>query len=326
MPQQLPPAASRYARQQRAEIAAATAATGRLWRRMGDDFDVSYLSIESSLLEVVETAQVRVAGGAREYIPEVTGQVGLRVRDPQYEPRLSAWAGTAGDGRPVDSLLYGGVTAAKAAVKEGAPPAVALARGGRFLSQVVPTLLSDTARSVEQVEAKARHVGLFVRMLNPPSCGRCVILAGRTYSSSTAFERHPNCDCRHIPAAESVAGDLTVDPREYLDGLSEQDLARTLGSKANAQAYLDGADQGQLINAYRRSGDVRPAQMYGRNVKYTTEGGSRQGLAGRRMRQSGQFGRDVSTSMPRLMPESIYKIARDRAEAQELLRLYGWIL
>ncbi|HEY4753322.1 MAG TPA: hypothetical protein VIH37_08560, partial [Candidatus Limnocylindrales bacterium] len=29
---------------------------------------------------------------------------------------------------------------------------------------------------------------------------------------------------------------------------------------------------------------------------------------------------------PRLMPESIYQIATDPADAQRLLRLYGWIL
>lgn len=333
MPQQLPPAASRYARAQRAEIAAATAAAARLWRRMGEDFDTSYLALEPALLEVVESAQVRVARDAQQYIPEVTGQVGGRVRAREYDLLPDAWAGTAGDGRAVSGLMYGGVTTAKAAVRDGASAGAALTMGGRFLSQAVPTLLSDTARSVEHVEAKSRHVGTFVRMLNPPSCGRCVILAGRTYGSSQAFERHPNCDCRHIPAPESVAGDLVVDPHEYLDGLSDKDLARTLGSKANAQAWRDGADVNQVINAYRRGGDVRKAQVYGRSIKYTTEGVTRRGWAGQSMRRSGAFraaeqkiGRDARLRAPRLMPSSIYEIATDRADARRLLQLYGWIL
>ena len=50
------------------------------------------------------------------------------------------------------------------------------------------TVIDDTARSAERLESQARHKPMYVRMLTPPSCGRCIILAGRTYH--TAFERH----------------------------------------------------------------------------------------------------------------------------------------
>lgn len=156
-------------------------------------------------------------------------------------------------------------------------------------------------------------------MLQPPSCGRCVILAGKRVSTREPFLRHPGCDCRHIPASESVAEDLSVNPAEYLDGLSDDELAKALGSRANAQAWRDGADPAQLINAYRRSGAVRAAQVYDRRVKYTTEATTRRGWAHSRM----GAGRRRA---PRLMPESIYQIATSRDEALRLLRLYGWIL
>ncbi len=43
---------------------------------------------------------------------------------------------------------------------------------------------------------------LYVRVLVPPSCDRCTILAGRTYRSEEAFERHPQC----FPAGTVVSG------------------------------------------------------------------------------------------------------------------------
>src|SRR5690348_18342012 len=37
-------------------------------------------------------------------------------------------------------------------------------------------------------------------LLNPPSCQRCAILAGRWYRWSQGFLRHPRCDCVNLPA------------------------------------------------------------------------------------------------------------------------------
>ena len=74
--QPLPSSASDYARSQRAEIGAAVSAVGRLWSRMGEDFDPSYRTIEQSLLAVVLTAQERIATGAQEYVPAVLAETG----------------------------------------------------------------------------------------------------------------------------------------------------------------------------------------------------------------------------------------------------------
>lgn len=336
MAQTLPRSASTYSRAQRAEIALLLSSVNRLWGRMGDNFDASYAAIELPLLAAVYTAQGRVAVGAQRYVPQVMAEVGMDLRDPEFQTFPEAWAGTAGDGRAVSGLAYQSVVKAKQAVAGGASPSVALQAAGGFLSAAMGGVLSDTARGVEKVEGNARGVRTYVRMLTPPSCGKCVILAGQTYGSSEAFDRHPpTCDCRNIPAPENAAGDFTADPGEYLDSLSDEDLARTLGSKANAEAYKMGADQNQLVNAYRRKGDVRPAQVYGQRVKYTTEGTTRRGLAYHRMAQADYVKAQGERRMgskyfrlkaPRLMPESIFKITgTDQAEARRLLRLYGWI-
>jgi len=78
----------------------------------------------------------------------------------------------------------------------------------------------------------------------------------------------------------------------------------------------------QLINAYRKSGGVSTAQVFGRTVKYTTEATTKRGLYGRAARA---VGRDPVRT-PRLMPESCIALATSKADADRLLRLYGWIL
>ena len=327
--QSLPAVAEAYGADQRREIAAAVAAVRRLWGRVGDDFDASYARVEPQVLAVLDLAQSRIIAGASEYIPAVLAETNPRAlsRRPEYDLQPWALVGTAGDGNPTDTLAYSAVIHAKERVAAGVSAMQALESAGSWLGTAAGTLLSDTGRTVEKVTASSVRAGTFVRMLQPPSCGRCVILAGRKTRRQTAFARHPGCDCRNIPAAESIADDLTVDPGEYLDSLDDQALAKALGSKSNARAYRDGADPAQIVNAYRKSGGVRTAQVYGRTVKYTTEGTTRRGIANWRMSQAGyQKAGERRLRAPRLMPESIYQIAESPADARRLLHLYGWVL
>lgn len=323
-----PPSAARdFTRLVAAEKRDALVTVRAAWRHMGDEFDASWEgSVGRTVLAATVAAQDAVAEAAGGYVPRVLEQTGQRVADMEWEPDPMAWGGTTGDGRSVQTMSYGAVTHAKQAVAKGMTTYQALAVGGMWLTHAIGTVISDTARSAEATHARALRKPMYVRMLNPPSCGRCVILAGRTYY--TAFDRHPGCDCVSIPASENVAGDLLTDPGEYLDNLDDEELRKALGSRANAQAYREyGADVNQLVNAYRRSGDVRKAQVYGRGVKYTTEGVTRRGWAGQSMRRAGytQDGKG-RLKTPRLMPETIFDIAKNRSDAQRLLKLYGWVL
>lgn len=345
--QSLPRSAEVYGRDQRAEIRLALVALRRQWRLMGEDFDASWARIAPAVLAVLDTAQERVATGAVGYIPAVLVETGQPVRVPEYAVDPWRLVGTSGDGWGTDSLAYGAVTHAKSAVGGGASVGEALAMGGRYLTSASGTMLSDTHRTAEKMAGASRQVTTWVRMLEPPSCGRCIVLAGKVFRTSEAFDRHPRCDCSNIPSAENIAGSMTTDPVTYLDGLSDRELARALGSKANAQAYRDGANQNQIINAYRESGGVRPGQVYNRDIKYTFEGVTRRGQAYRSMSEMrgatditgfGGFATRatrngpetrlvtrVRARAPRLMPESIYEIATGPEDAQRLLRLYGWI-
>lgn len=316
--QQLPPSASEYGREQRREIASAVAAVRRTWRRMGVDFDVSWARIAPRLLEITNLAQERVSAGALAYVPAVledTGQV--RAVEAVAAARAAPLVGIAGDGRPVESLLYGAVTHAKERVAAGLSTAQSLQSAQSWLTMTTGTLLSDTARQGESLGMGVRPVSGYVRMLTPPSCARCVILAGKYYRKSAGFQRHPGCDCRHIPASESVAGDLTVDSRAYVASLDEAEVDGLLG-KAGADAFRAGGDLEQIVNARR---GMRVAQIGGRSVLVTNEGMSRRGFARRRMAIA-----DPSRRRVRMMPESIARVARDREEYLRLLRANGYII
>lgn len=190
--QSLPSSAEAYAADQRLEIQAALAAVKRQWRRMGDDFDQSYAALEPTLLTVVGTAQGRVAAGAADYVPAVLAETGQRAAvEPFARVRVDALVGVAGDGRPVDSLLYEAVIGAKVRVASGASTLEALRAQGQWLTQAVGTLLSDAGRASESLHMGVRPVTGYVRMLNAPSCSRCVVLAGRWYRKNAGFARHP---------------------------------------------------------------------------------------------------------------------------------------
>lgn len=331
MLQQLPEIAQSYASEQRSEIGAALSAVNRLWRRVGPDFDRSYAAIEPQLLRVMFTAQESVADGALAYVPAVLDD----APNPIYESAGSRFVGVAGNGMPVASMAYGAVIQAKQAVAAGLDMSAALAQGGRRLILATGTMLSDTGRAAEKVSGGAHKVKHWTRMLNPPSCGRCVILAGENSGQQEAFNRHPGCDCRNVPSTEDTGSDTRTDPHAYLSELSEAEQDRVLGSKANGQAFRDGADMNQLINAYRKAGAVRPGQIHGVNIKYTREGTTRRGHAYWQMSQAGYVKdqgvfRDGTkyfrVKSPRLMPETIYQIAKDQADAKRLLKLYGWVV
>lgn len=310
----LPQEASSYWSAQQRLSASTLAVIRRLWRRMDGNFDESWLRIASPMLLVVLQAQADAASRAVDFIPDTLGALNIDA-DPDGEVAPESLVGVAGDGRPVDTLLLGAKVAAKQAVAQGGSQTAALSAGGKWLDLAVKTLLSDTGRAAESLGVAARPGVGYVRMLNPPSCSRCVVLAGRFYRYKSGFRRHPGCDCRHIPARESISGDLTVDPNRYFNTLSKeaQDKAFTI---AGAQAIRDGADVSQVVNANR---GTATAQVYGQQLAITTEGITRRGIAYNSMSAG-------SAQTPRLMPETIYRLAEDRADTLRLLRLYGYIL
>lgn len=264
--------------------------------------------VDEQVLASVIAAQRESASDGAAYVRQVLRAAGVRSR---LAGRVSsgALAGTASDGRDLNSLLGYPIAVAVRNIERGMDPDVAFERLIRRMAMIVATQVADAGRVAAGVAMAGDRVVLgYERIVSPGACSRCIILAGTVYTWSDGFERHPNCTCVHRPiyTVEDLRSRHT-DPKAIFDSLSREEQDRIFG-KAGAQAIRDGANIAQVVNARRGMSTAGGRQV-------TTEGTTRRGSARRR-----------GSPSPRLMPEEIYRIADgDRAKAIRLLRQYGYI-
>jgi hypothetical protein len=261
-------------------------------------------SVGPSILTMTTDAQTESAAAANTTVTAMLVAQGVDA-SPAVRVAPQAFAGVASDGRDLPSLLELSNVYALRRIGAGQAPGDAIAYAGRWLELVVGLQVVDAGRVASGVAIASRPwVTGWIRMLSPPSCSRCVVLAGKWFGWNDGFERHPRCDCLHIPAAEDTLHDLRTDPRAYFNSLSRLEQDATFG-KTGAQAIRDGADIGQVVNA--------------RDGMYTASVGGRQVLATHSSAKRSPHGL-------RLMPEQIYEIAGDnRAEAIRLLTAHGYL-
>lgn len=227
------------------------------------------------------------AAAARRAV-EWTGSALADLRAPEAVATVNpgAFAGVASDGRPLDSLLYSSVVHARNAY---ADPALQMESGRKWVSMLAKTMVADAGRGAAQVAITATPTAGWVRMVNPPCCQRCAVLAGKTFRHNEGFDRHPSCDCVHVPrvGGDVPAGVVSEVPIDQIRDLTE----------GQRKALEDGGDLSQVVNAYRKG---RPSGMT------TTVGSGR--VRGARM-----------------TPDAIYKIASNRDEAVALLARFGYL-
>lgn len=310
-----------------------------VWRMMvGRNWEQAWRSdVGPRMVDLVSTAQVTAAAGSDAYMAAVLTELGLPAESPSML-NIPAFAGVGGDGRSLESHLYGSVIVAAHAqyqpnvsgLSRTALEEYALGEAEAYLEEITATIMADVARAAEiSAIADRPWVDGFVRMIEPGACSRCVVLAGKFYLYNDGFLRHPRCRCTHIPYAENMAHDVLTNPNDYFDSLSpaEQDKAFTA---AGAEAIRLGANISQVVNARRGMhtaqingrgwiprGRMTPVDAFGRKVYVTTEGITKRGVGRVAMGKDRPF---------RLMPESIIALARDREDAIRLLRLYGYLL
>ena len=143
---------------------------------------------------------------------------------------------------------------AKRAVARGVAPEAALLGSRAWLEQALQTAVSDAARDATAASIIVRQNLGWVRMVNPPCCPRCAVLAGQWYRWNVPLPRHPGCDCQFIPSAENIAGDFTTDPME----LHRRGLIKDLS--ADQRKRIDeGADLTRVLNESRDRWRVRMA-------------------------------------------------------------------
>jgi hypothetical protein len=276
---------------------------GRLWRLVDlANIAASWGALLPQAMSVLSTSQAIAAASAGTYVDDALEAQGVSARAAgRIAP--GAFAAIASDGRPLASLLLEPAINALRLIKQGVSPVQSLKSGRFHLDMITRTQVADAGRTAVGTAIAARpEVTGYVRMIVGKTCSRCLILAGRRYEWNAGFKRHPRCDCRHVPVAEDVPGDVSTDPQAYFRALSRVEQDQAFG-KAGAQAIRDGADMAQVVNARR---GIQAASIGGQRVLVTTE------AAGRR---------------PRLMPEAIFAASGgDRKLAIRLLRQHGYII
>jgi len=330
-------------RRERQRIAAGLIREGhRLWQQVDlDALDVSWERQLARLLVLLAGAQLLAASMADEYVDAALAAQGLDS-SPAGQVVPGAFAGVASDGRTLEGLLWSPLVSTAVALSRGMPRQRALAAGQATLDMVLATQVADAGRVADGVAITARPDIGYIRVLTPPSCSRCIVLVDRIYRWNAGFQRHPRCDCVHLPANRASAEQMRLTARSYFDSLSREEQDRIF-TKAGAQAIRDGANIAQVVNARR---GMRKAQVFGHDVLITTEGTTVRGLAGQQLIRAGaRTRRELAefvtrqtrtgpqlrqvrrerVQIPRLMPESIYAEATSREDAIRLLRRFGYI-
>jgi hypothetical protein len=275
----------------------------RLAARLRSEARAAWRQVDPARISATWAAQLprlvaTLIAGQRAAVSTSDGYLGAQGLPGPARVNVTAFAGIASDGRDLSTLfaLPGIVTLEAIAV--GQPIQRAMATGGALAELAAHTQITDAGRTADQVGLVARGGTGYTRMVSGGACSRCVILAGRWYRWNAGFSRHPHCSCVAIPAAENISGDLRTDPKQAFRAMDAAEQDKTFG-KAGAQAIRDGSDMAKVVNARRGMRTAADGRLY------TTE------AAGRR---------------PRLMPEQIYRDAKDRDDAVRLLRLHGFIL
>jgi hypothetical protein len=315
-------------RQQQVTVRRAAVSAQAIWRTVGaDTLDESWRAAGLLLVQTLMSAQRTAATPADAYVTAAVNADG-GASDPAGSLITGAFVGRAADGRSLASLLYEPWIETRWRLAAGQTRPEAMRGGLATLIRQVGTEVPDAGRGAVGVSmAGNRAAKGYVRVLTPPSCARCVILAGRRYRYNAGFQRHPLCDCQSLPVASMHGGELT-DPGEYFHGLphAEQDRIFTA---AGAQAIRDGADISSVVNARR---GIYTADAYGHRLVSTYDGTTKRGAFFRAERKRAidrglipSSGDGFRLMTPRLLPEEIYRQAGSRDELIAMLRRFGYI-
>lgn len=317
--------AARYTQAQLISRAVVQAVQG-LWRDVPADRILSAMQGETGaqILRAVMAGQLSAAQGAQLFVGASMAAQGAAAA-PLGTVNPSGLVGIASDARPLASLLYLPSITTAQSLAAGESAEMAALRGLTQMSMMVSTQIADTARAANSV-AMAAHPRCvsYVRVVKLPACARCIILAGRQYSYSTGFKRHPKCDCGMQPMTDDE-WKASKSPEDLFREMSPEEQHRRLG-EAGVKALQAGADLGQIINARRGMATATT----GRGAKaVTTEGITKRGLGAQAMRaefEKVQGKRYERAKEARLMPETIFKLAGESREHQiAMLKKHGYI-
>lgn len=292
-------------------VDATAEAAGQMWSDVDPNKIADSWAVQiPELTGVVAGGQLGAARLSDDYTTGVLESEDVSAAaDAAVNPR--SFAGVASDGRGLASLLTNPVFVALTSIQDGLDVAHALAAGRANLDMLVRTQVADAGRAADQVAITTRRSARgYTRVAVGNTCARCLVLAGKFYQWNTGFQRHPRCDCIHVPSAGAKLAGISQDPERIYRSMSSAERTRAGFTKADQRALADGADLSQVVNAHR-------GMYVAGGHQFTTEGTTRRGFARSRL------GRGT----PRITPDEIYRAAGDdRAEALRLLHRNGYLI
>lgn len=237
------------------------------------------------LAGAIATYQVAAMAEARKSFIPILAEQGIKA-EPLAEIILPALAGYSSAGVPLEIVV-------KDLVRKAALPATMY-----MFDRFVLTQFMDASRqATSALMAVTEETNGYYRMLEPPSCSRCVVLAGKFYEKNDGFRRHPRCNCRHIPSHSDLKADYRLDPIKYFDSLTTTQQNRVFTSHG-----------AELIRTAARSSD----QQYALGRVVNTRWGVRTAQA-------------IDTKW-RKLPETLVWMANgNRRLLFELMRTHGYI-
>jgi len=235
--------------------------------------------VGEELAQTISVGQFAAAQTAGDYVDSVALDAGLDGSPLTVDAR--AFAGLTDAGGSLKSALYQGLLqqVADMAAGRNRVEAQSAALGRAVLLGGNETALASRNAEAAAIGAHPKFGGYF-RQLTPPSCDRCVVLAGKWYHWNAGFLRHPYCDCIHVPieAADTTGAPALFSPEGYFAALSRAEQDKQFGLAA-AEAIRNGADMGRVINA---SQSTTIAGIYKGGKKGYIYG--QKAIGGRRMR------------------------------------------
>lgn len=248
----------------RADIMTAAAAAVLQWWALLDRrrLDASWLrDVRPGLREVMLEGQRQAVDLTEPYFADLTAGWSQRIEMPeplaQVDPQ--AFVGQTADQREIDDLLDLAIIDTKKMILAGATEDQALQVGLNTAVLQAKTEIADAGRESDGVAVVTQPVFIGeYRMLNLPSCDRCVVLAGKWYRWDAGFDRHEDCDCIGVAAIAGRPGERRIadadnyDPAGF-DPMEAVRQGRVTGlTKAERTAILrDGANLNAIVNAKR---------------------------------------------------------------------------
>lgn len=217
---------------------------------------MAVLLATGQLAQVLESAQ---------YLEQVAAAQGLPPAPSVLRP--SGLVGRTAAGGDLTEVLELPSIRVSALVTSGVDGGAATDSGAAMLARMVSNEVTQAGNNATQIGV-AGNPGFrgYIRMMKPPSCGRCAVMAGSWWEWNDGFPRHPGCDCIHVPAADRAAATNgkppwsanleAKDPKTYFDSLSEANQDRYFG-KAQADAIRGGANVTRTVNANARAAGLR---------------------------------------------------------------------